>query len=142
MKVAIQRVGLASLGKMGCVLGAVAAFLPSLVCGLAGIAVAELALRWLKSWQEWSLSLLGQELARVNLIELLGLTRVLDLLQTLTAVSGWTLLLAIVLVALVAGLVLAVIIVLVGLVYNLVAAGTGGLVVEMKPINPRSTRSE
>jgi len=142
MKVAIQRVGLASLGKMGCVLGAVAAFLPSLVCGLAGIAVAELALRWLKSWQEWSLSLLGQELARVNLIELLGLTRVLDLLQTLTAVSGWTLLLAIVLVALVTGLVLAVIIVLVGLVYNLVAAGTGGLVVEMKPINPRSTRSE
>jgi len=142
MKVAIQRVGLASLGKMGCVLGAVAAFLPSLVCGLAGIAVAELALRWLKSWQEWSLSLLGQELARVNLIELLGLTRVLDLLQTLTAVSGWTLLLAIVLLALVTGLVLAVIIVLVGLVYNLVAAGTGGLVVEMKPINPRSTRSE
>jgi hypothetical protein len=138
MKVAIQRVGLASLGKMGCLLGAVAAFLPSLFCGLTGLALARLALRWLESWQEWSLSLLGQELARVNLVELLGLARVLELLQTLTAVSGWVLLLAVLILALVTGVVLAVIIVLVGLAYNLVAAGTGGVVVELKSVTPRN----
>jgi len=37
MKVAIQRINLPSLGKMGCLLGAVAAFLPSLLCGLLGV---------------------------------------------------------------------------------------------------------
>jgi hypothetical protein len=136
MKVAIHRVGLASLGKMGCLLGAVAAFLPSLLCGVAGLALARLALRWLESWQEWSLSLLGQELARINLVQLLGLARVLELLQTLTAVSGCVLLLAVLILALVTGVVLAVIIVLVGLAYNLVAAATGGVVVELKSVTP------
>jgi hypothetical protein len=52
MKVAIQRLNLASLGKMGCLLGAVAAFLPSLLCGLLGFAFAALAGRWLESWQD------------------------------------------------------------------------------------------
>ena len=37
MNVAIRRVSLASLGKFGCLLGVVAAFLPSLLCGLAGL---------------------------------------------------------------------------------------------------------
>lgn len=138
MKVAIQRVGLASLGKMGCLLGAVAAFLPSMFCGVAGLALAGLVLRWLQSWQVWKLTILNQEIARVNLAELLHLQRVLQILQAATAVSGWTLLLAVLVLSLAAGLVLAVIIVLVGLGYNLVAAGTGGLVVEMKPVTPRN----
>jgi hypothetical protein len=138
MKVAVERVGLASLGKMGCLLGAVAAFLPSLLCGVAGLALAGLILRWLESWQEWKLSILGQELARVNLVELLGLQRVLEFLQAATAVSGWTLLLAVLILALAAGLLLAVIIVLCGLVYNLVAAATGGVVLELKSVMPRS----
>jgi hypothetical protein len=138
MKVAIQRVGLASLGKMGCLLGALAAFLPSLFLGVTGVALAGLVLRWLESWQIWTLTILNQEIARVNLVELLHLQRVLQILQAATAVSGWTLLLTVLVLSLAAGLVLAVIIVLVGLGYNLVAAGTGGLVVEMKPVTPRN----
>ena len=52
MKVAIQRVSLGSLGKMGCLLGAVAALLPSLLCGLLGLGLARLVLGWLEGWQD------------------------------------------------------------------------------------------
>ena len=134
MKVAIQRVSLASLGKMGCLLGAVAAFLPSLLCGLLGMGLVHLVLQWLESWQELTISLLGQEIARFDLVQFIGLDKTLDFLQNLSAVSGGVLFLFVLGMALVAGLLLAVIIVLVGLVYNLVARSTGGLVVEMSTV--------
>jgi hypothetical protein len=134
MKVAIQRVSLASLSKMGCLLGAVAAFLPSLLCGLLGMALVRLVLQWLESWQDLTISLLGQEIARFDLVQFIGLDKALDFLQGLSAVSGGVLLLVILGMALVAGLVLSLIIVLVGLVYNLVASSTGGLVVEMSTV--------
>lgn len=134
MKVAIQRVSLASLSKMGCLLGAVAAFLPSLLCGLLGMGLVRLVLQWLESWQELTISLLGQEIARFDLVQFIGLDKTLDFLQNLSAVSGGVLFLVVLGMALVAGLLLAVIIVLVGLVYNLVARSTGGLVVEMSTV--------
>lgn len=135
MKVAIQHISLASLGKMGCLLGTVAAFLPSLLCGLLGLGLSRLLLQWLQSWQELTISLLGQELARFDLVQFLGLDQVLNTLQILTTASGWVLLLVALLLALGAGLLLALIIVLVGLAYNLLAAGTGGLVVEMRAVS-------
>ena len=61
MKVAIHRINLASLGKFGCLLGAVAALLPSLLCGLAALGLVGLVLNWLEGWQELTISLLGQE---------------------------------------------------------------------------------
>jgi hypothetical protein len=134
MQVRIQRISLASLGKIGCLLGIVAAFLPSLLCGLLGLGLARLVLEWLGSWQELSISVLGQELARFDLVQFLGLQKVLVFLENLTAASGWAFLLAALLLALAAGIVLAAIIALVGLAYNLLAATTGGLVVEMTPV--------
>lgn len=134
MKVAIQRVSLGSLGKMGCLLGAVAALLPSLLCGLLGLGLAHMVLGWLESWQDLTISLLGQEIARFDMVHFLGLDRLLDALQSLATASLPVLLLVILILALVAGLVLALIVILVGLAYNLVAAGTGGLVVEMKQV--------
>jgi hypothetical protein len=135
MKVAIQRVSLASLGKMGCLLGAVAAFLPSLACGILGLGLAGLALQWLESWQDLTISLLGQEIARFDLVQFFGLEKVLEYLQAATAASGLALVLAALALALLAGVVLAVITILVGLAYNLVAATTGGLVVEMSAVS-------
>lgn len=134
MKVAIQRVSLKSLGKMGCLLGAVAAILPSLLCGLLGLGLSRMVLGWLESWQDLTISLLGQEIARFDMVQFLGLDRLLDALQGLATVSLPVLLLVVLFLALVAGLVLALIVILVGLAYNLVAAGTGGLVVEMKQV--------
>jgi hypothetical protein len=140
MKVAIRRVGLASLGKMGCLLGAVAAFLPSLLCGLVSLGLAGLVRRWLESWQGVTLSVLGREIARLNFVDLLGLEKVLHLLQTVTAASIPVLLLGVLALALVVGGLLALIVVLVRLAYNLLASASGGVVVEMAAIEMGETR--
>jgi len=137
MKVAIERLSLASLGRMGCLLGAVAAFLPSLLCGLLVFALAALAGGWLESWQDLTISFVGQELARFDLINFFGLDGVLEFLQTLAAASVPIMLLVILGMAVIAGILLAVIIMLTGLAYNLLAAATGGVVVEMSAVAPK-----
>ena len=142
MKVAIRRVSLASLGKFGCLLGVVAAFLPSLLCGLAGLGLSKLARRWLESWQEVNISLLGQEVARFDLVVLLGLDKLLQALQVLTTASLPVLILAMLAMALGSGILLAIIIALVGLVYNLLATATGGLVVEMNAVGGRENAEQ
>ena len=48
VKVAIRRFGLGSLGKFGCLLGAIAAILPSLLCGLVATVLVEGILNWLE----------------------------------------------------------------------------------------------
>ncbi|MGD9048306.1 MAG: hypothetical protein PVF77_09650 [Anaerolineae bacterium] len=134
MRVAIQRINLPSLGKMGCLLGVVAAFLPSLLCGLLGVGLAGVVLEWLGGWQDLTISVLGQELASFDLVQFFGLEELLGYLEGLTAVSVWVFLLAALLMALLAGAVLAVVIMLVGIAYNLLAVATGGLVVEMDSV--------
>ncbi len=135
MKIAIRRIGLGSLGKLGCVLGTVLALLPSLVCGLLTVGLANQVLNWLASWQELNISLLGQEIANIDLTQFLGLEELVDLLQTVTALSGPVLLVVLVLLALISGAILALIIILLGLVYNLLSRVTGGLLVEMEAVN-------
>jgi hypothetical protein len=137
VKVAIHRVGLASLGKFGCLLGVVAAFLPSLLCGLIGLGFANLVRRWLEDWQEMTISVLGQEIARFDLVYLLGLDRLLELSKILASASAPVLVLAVLALALGSGVLLAVMAILVGLAYNLLASATGGLVVEMTSVGKK-----
>ena len=139
MKVAIERLNLASLGKMGCLLGAVAAFLPSLLCGILGIATAALASRWLEGWQDLTIDFLGREIARFDLVSLLHLEGVLEFLQALATASVPVVLLGLLGMALASGLFLAVIIMLTGLAYNLLASVTGGVVVEMSAVIPKDS---
>ncbi|MGD9405127.1 MAG: hypothetical protein PVH95_08255 [Anaerolineae bacterium] len=139
MKVAIERLNLASLGKMGCLLGAVAAILPSLLCGILGVAMAALASRWLESWQDLTIAFLGREIARFDLVSLLHLEGVLEFLQALATASVPGVLLGLLGMALASGLFLAVIIMLTGLAYNLLASVTGGVVVEMSAVTPKDS---
>jgi hypothetical protein len=139
VKVAIRRVGLLSLGKAGCLLGVVAAFLPSLLCGVAGLAVSSLARRWLEDWQSLTITLLGKDVASLDLVQLLGLERLLALLQLLATASGPVLFLTVLILALACGVLLALVVILVGLAYNLLAAASGGLVVEMAAIPERKS---
>lgn len=132
MKVSIRRVGLASLGKMGCLLGIVAAFLPSLLCGLSSLGLATLAYRWLEGWQDVPITLLGQEITTFDFVELLGLEGLVQTLQVVTSASGAVLVLGVLALALFSGLFLALITIVVGLAYNGLAAATGGVVVEMQ----------
>lgn len=134
MKVAIRRVSLRSLGRVGCLLGTVAAFLPSLLCGLLVLVSASLLSSWLSSWQELTVSVLGQEVARFDLVQFLGLDGAQGLLETLVSASAPVGFLLILGMALLSGALLALIIALVGLVYNLLASATGGLVVEMAAV--------
>jgi hypothetical protein len=126
----IRRISLSSLGRHGCVLGVAAAVLPSLACGLLLLVGAYQARSWLESWQALSVKLLGQEIARFDLVHFLGLERFLEVLRTATAVSGLTLLVTVVCMALASGLFLAGAMILVGLAYNGLALLTGGVVVE------------
>lgn len=142
MKVAIRRIELASLGKMGCLLGVVAAFLPSLLCGLSALGLANIVRRWLEGWQAISISVLGQEIATVDLIHFANLDQFLSLLQSLGAISVLVLLLVVLGLALISGLLLALIITLVGLAYNLLASATGGVVIEMRNATPKTSPQE
>jgi hypothetical protein len=142
MKVAIRRVNLPSLGKMGCLLGAVAAFLPSLLCGLLIVGLVSLILKWLESWQELTIAFLGQELARFDLIQFLGLEKMVDQLQTVASASVPMLLLGVLALALVSGAFLALIVIVVGLAYNLISAATGGVVVEMAAVNRPENKTQ
>jgi hypothetical protein len=134
MKVAIHRIGLVSLGKFGCLLGVVAACVPSLLCGLLGVGLADLLRRWLEGWEEVTITLLGRALPSIDLVEMLGLEQAMEVLRLLGTASVPFLVLSVLIMALVSGAVLALIIMLVGLVYNLLATGTGGLVIEMSAI--------
>jgi len=141
MKMSVRRIGLDSLGKMGCLLGTVAALLPSLVCGLLAMGAAVTLHRWLTSWQQASLGfhlpLMGKQSLTFDLVELLRLEKVLSTLDTVTAASAMTLVLVVLALAVVSGLLLAGIVTLVGLAYNLVASATGGLIVELEPMPGR-----
>ena len=134
MKVTIRRVGLASLSRMGCLLGVVAAFLPSLLCGLSALGLAVLAYRWLQNWQDVPITLLGREITTFDFVELLGLEGVVHVLQVVTSASWAVLALSVLALALLSGLLLALITLVVGLAYNGLAAATGGIVVDMQAL--------
>jgi hypothetical protein len=137
VKAAIRRIGLVSLGKTGCLLGVVAAFLPSLLCGLTSLAIANLVRRWLLSWHSMNITVLGRQIAQIDLVKLLGLQQLLDHLQTLASASIPVLFLGILALSLASGAVLALVIMLVGLAYNLLAAATGGIVVDLRSVEPK-----
>ena len=134
VRVALLRFSLGSLGKFGCLLGAVAAILPSLLCGFLGLTSAGMLLGWLESWQDVSLSLLGSEVVRLDIIQFLNLDGLVKLLTVLASASGAALFLLVLALALVSGIVVAVMVILLGLVYNLVASATGGITVELSTV--------
>jgi len=137
MKLAIRRISLLSLGKVGCFLGIVLALLPSLLCGIIGMGIVQVLRRWLEGWEEISISLLGQEIATFDLVQKLGLTEFLDSLQVIAGASWLAVALIVLLLGLFTGLVLAAITILAGLAYNLLATATGGVVVDAAVLEER-----
>jgi hypothetical protein len=140
LKVAVHRIELASLGKMGCLLGALAAFLPSLLCGLLAFGLAGIVRRWLENWQKLTINVLGQEIATFDLVQFLNLDGVLSSLQVLGSVSVLGLIVAVLALALISGALLAAIIILVGLAYNLLSSATGGVVLELNAAGKQDSR--
>jgi hypothetical protein len=108
----------------------VLAALPSLACGLLLLWGARATQSWVEGWRALSGKLLGQEIARFDLVQVLGLERAVEVLQAVTAASPLALLVVVACLALVSGLLLAGALVLLGLAYNALAFLTGGIIVE------------
>ncbi len=128
----VRRIGYLSLAKFGCLLGGLAMVLPGLVCGLVSVSLVRTVRAWLESWQQFSLTLLGQNLGSLDLINALRLTAVLDRLRLLDQTGPLALLSITVAVSLLGGLLLALVVCLVGLGYNALAWLTGGLTLEVE----------
>ncbi len=114
---------------MGCGLGALAVFIPALLCGVLARLLVAGAHGLLAGWQSVRLGLFT-----VDLVETLHLGGPLAAVQALDA-AGWWLALAVAL-AFVAGggLALAPIAAALGLGYNSLARLAGGLEIELEPI--------
>ena len=139
MKLAIRSISLQSLGKTGCFLGVVLACLPSLLCGIFGITIVQILRRWLEGWEQISITIFGQQIATVDLVQKLGLTHVLSWLQAIGGASWLVLALVVLVLGLLTGLVLALITMLAGLAYNFLASATGGVVVNAAVVDEQPT---
>jgi hypothetical protein len=130
----ISRVGLRSLGKFGCVLGALVSWLPSLLTALLGLLLVGGLRRLLESWQGAGFRILGQEIS-IDVISLLNLAPLLHAVQQMDDLS-WTLVVLLVVVgSLLAGLIFLLMAYVLGGVYNLIARLTGGLEVELREVD-------
>ena len=128
----VRSIGLLSLAKFGCLLGGLAMVLPGLVCGLVSAVLVRTVRAWLESWQQFSLTLLGQNLGSLDLVNALRLTAALDRLRLLDQTGPLALLSITVAVSLLGGLLLALVVCLVGLGYNALARLTGGLTLDVE----------
>ncbi|HJX39303.1 MAG TPA: DUF3566 domain-containing protein [Anaerolineae bacterium] len=126
----VSRVGLGSLSKFGCVLGALVSLVPSLLIGSGGLLALKGTRRLLEGWQEVELRLLGQPIP-IDVVSLLNLEGVLRQVQVLDTMS-WLLLIAFMAATcLLGGLLFLVVGDLAGWIYNLIARISGGLEVEL-----------
>ena len=136
----IKRVGLGSLSRFGCALGAVVSFVPSLLLGCAGMVLLGGLLRLMESWERAEIRLLGQTIP-IDVIALLNLESILRGLRMLDSLSWALLLLSVILASGLGGLLFLVVGDLAGWIYNLVAGISGGLEVQLTEVDgPRGRR--
>lgn len=132
MRYTVRRISPLSAFKFGLLLGWLMALLPALAVAALAMLGIQGAADAFGQVQTYDISVLGQNIASIDLLGLLGLTdeagRVGDL-----AAQGWrlfgTLALAL---TLLGGAAVALTAVLISLLYNLGAALTGGLAVELR----------
>jgi hypothetical protein len=130
MRYRVKRIGPGSLGKFGCVLGALVSFFPSLLLASVGMLLVGGVRSLLESWQQAEIHVLGQvipvdAIALLNLESALRTARMLDGLSWLAAVG------TVAVGCLAGGLLFLVAGGLGGWLYNLVAAVSGGLEIEL-----------
>ncbi len=134
----IRRVDLGSTARLGCLLGWLAALPPALCLAGLSVALLQRLAETLAQIQPLTLDVFGQELARIDFLQVLHLQTFAVMLATYMSEPVVTfLLIAVVLIA-GGGAVLMVTAVLIGLTYNLVASAGGGLTVELRAERPRT----
>ena len=126
----IKRVGLGSLGKSGCLLGALVSFVPSAILGYGGLRLGSWLRSLLEGWAQAQIHVLGQAIP-VDIIALLNLESLLRTARTVDNLSSTLFILVVVLGTILGGLLFLLVGDVVGWIYNLVARMTGGLEVEL-----------
>ena len=126
----IRRVGLGSLSKFGCLLGALVSFLPSLILGYGGVVLASGLRSLLEGWERAQIHVLGQAIP-IDVIALLNLESLLRTARTVDSLSSTLFILVVVLGTVLGGLLFLLVGDVGGWIYNLVARMTGGLEVEL-----------
>jgi hypothetical protein len=130
-KYRVRRVGLGSLSKFSCILGALICLLPSLAVGLGGLLVLHGGRGLLESWQLVEMRLLGQSIP-IDVVTLLHLEETLERVRLLDSLAWLLLVLFVAGACGLGGLLFLAVGDLAGWVYNLVAALSGGLEVELR----------
>jgi hypothetical protein len=129
-KYRIKRVGLGSLGKFGCLLGALVSFVPSLILGYGGVLAASGLRNLLEGWEQAQIHVLGQAIP-IDIIALLNLESLLGTARTVDSLSSTLFIPVVALGTLLGGLLFLLAGDVAGWIYNLVARMTGGLEVEL-----------
>lgn len=132
MRYTIRRIAPLSALKIGLLLGWILALLPSAALAWAAIIALQGAAEAFAQVQTYDISVLGQSIASIDLLALLGLADEAGRVNDLAAL-GWglfgTLTLAL---TILGGAMVAVTAVIFSLCYNLLAAVAGGLTVELR----------
>jgi len=126
----IRRIGLGSLGKFGCLLGALVSFVPSLILGYGGVLLASGLRGLLEGWEQAQIHVLGQAIP-IDIIGLLNLESLLKTARTVDSLSSTLFIPVVVLGTLLGGLLFLLAGDLLGWIYNVLARMTGGLEVEL-----------
>ncbi len=130
----IRRVGIFSLSKAGCLLGALVSLIPSLFCSIGGLILSRGLYRWLGGLRNAELDLGFPVTA--DLVSMFRLEALLQRFQTVARLSPLLVLVLAILLSLVGGFIIALIFALAGWGYNVIARLAGGLVVELKEAGP------
>lgn len=132
----IKRISLFSALRLGCALGWLVALVPAIVlAGLAAFSLDRISLLFARI-QPISLSLLGQEILRIDLLSSLGLQNTAQSVSRLAANLPVTFGLFALLFLVIGGLLVAFTWILASAAYNLLAWAGGGLEVDMLEVKP------
>ncbi len=142
MQYYVRRVSLASAGRLGCLLGWLAVLPPSLVLAWLVVLVAQRVHQALVQIKPLSASALGQEVLRVDFLQLLQLQALAEATATLAQNPVLTFISIAFLSILIGGLLWMFTALIVGLVYNLIARAGWGLALELDPTNKLTTRAD
>ena len=132
MKYRVKRIGLGSALRVGLALGWLIALFPSLIVSWLAVGVLRRVNDALGQISPYDVSVLGQTIARLDLLQLLGLTGLVQSIARLAS-GGWGTFFTIAALLTLAGAAIVVVTLLAFcLCYNLLAAAVGGLSLELE----------
>ncbi len=135
MQYYVRRVSLGSVGRLGCFLGWLAVLPPSLVLAWLVVFVAQSIHQAFAQIKPLDMSLLGQQVLHLDLLQLLQLQTLAQIVATLAQNPILTFVSTAFVAVLIGGLLWMLIALIIGLVYNLVAGVGWGLAIELEPTN-------